>query len=789
MTAEVEADEGSEQPLLLLLTEVERMRAEEVGAKAANLGILIRHGFSVPAGFVLTTRALDEFLATNILGLEITPGRIRQARVPDDVATQIRRALASLGGGPVAVRSSGVEEDLPGASFAGQYETILGVLGADATIEAVKQCWASAFAPRAAEYRLSLGVSKSVRMAVIIQKIVDANAAGVAFTSNPLTGDSHEVVINAVRGLGDRLVSGEASADQWTIRDGHAECVRAKENAITQEQATAIAETARRVEDVFAAPQDIEWAISGGRLFLLQARPITALPGLVKWDPPVPGAWVRNFRLGEWLGDPVTPLFETWFLEKLEDTLFERLDRWMLGAQTPKPYHVTVNGWYFASVNFLPSGRPKLAWMLLRYLMPAFIRHPRRMAMLVPSLSSWGMEVYEREWRDSIGPKYSTLVQTGESRVETAGPEELLTLIDGIAEAAGAFLYVMFAVAGSAWKPEYVLASFYNKHLLPQIGGSHQRLLQAVGPIAPLPQGYSVSSLDWYHPTLGELQVRGDEAVVDRREKAIEDRNKAESEARATLKESSRLLRKFEHLLAAAQRAAVLREEQAPQLTLGWPLARSALLRLGDCLQERGVIENEVDVFFLTHVELLSALKQPENASDLRLSLQKRRSMWLKQRRLSVPLQIGGMSKMAYNMVGRFESAMGARPQNKEGTMSGIPASPGRATGKVRVVRAAEEFEKLLPGEVLVAPATTPAWTSLFNRAVAIVTDTGSLMAHASLVAREYGIPAVVGTGDATRRLHDGQLVTVNGTTGLIEPVTHGRTGSDSVTCVGKPEP
>jgi pyruvate,water dikinase len=755
---------------LLPLIEADRSRLEEIGAKAANLGVLVKKGFNVPSGLVLTTKVFGQFLASSGLGAGVSSEQVLKARVSDEISSKIREGFALLGGGPIAVRSSGVEEDLPGASFAGQYETILDVKDGDAAIEGVRRCWASAFAPRVVSYRASLGLTRSAQMAVILQRMVDAEAAGVVFTSNPITGERGEVVVNAVRGLGERLVSGEASADQWIVRDGRAERLSGGgENAIAKEQAIHIAETARRVEQTFGAPQDIEWAASSsGELFILQARPITALRDQVKWESPVPGAWLRNFRLGEWLGEPVTPLFETWLLPKLEDTMFKRIERWVLGAPTPRPYHVVVNGWYFASVNFLPSSRGKLVWMLFRYMIPAFILHPRRMSMLIPSLSSWGMEVYEREWRDVIEPRYSAVVAAGESRVDSPDPNELIAIVDETAEVAGDFLYVLFAVAGSAWKPEYTLASFYNKHLQPRTGGSHQRLLQALGPALPSVSKHSVYSLDWYYPTLGDTRSLESDETSSRRAKAIEARLRAESDARTALQGNRRLSSKFEKLLSAAQHAAILREEQAPQLTLGWPLMRRAVLRFGLILQERGVIAKDEDVFFLTRDELEEALNQPENRRDLMEKVQQRRSLWLEQSRLSVPLQIGKMSKMAYNMIGRFESTMGRRAEGK-GIVRGVPASPGRATGKVKIIRTPKEFEKLVPGEVLVAPATTPAWTVLFGRAIAIVTDTGSLMAHASLVAREFGIPAVVGTGNATIILQDGLVVTVDGNIGIIE--------------------
>ncbi|MCL4519634.1 MAG: PEP-utilizing enzyme [Thaumarchaeota archaeon] len=675
------------------------------------------------------------------------------------------------------MRSSAVQEDLPGASFAGQYETILGVSGLEETIKAAIQCWSSAFSPRVREYLSSNGLTNVPKMGVLIQQLVRADSAGVVFTSNPITGDHEEIVVNAVRGLGERLVSGQSSADEWIIKGSEPECLRNSESALNNESVMQIGNIARRIEEVFGLPQDIEWAFSRGRLFILQARPITALPERVEWKPPLPGTWLRNFRLGEWLGDPVTPLFESWLLERLEERMYEHFEK-VLPMPTPRPYHVLVNSWYFTTANFLPSSRPKAVWLLIRYMLPAFVLHPRRFSTLIPSLSHWGMKIYEKEWRETIGPKYAEVVASGWKGVENADPKELVSLIDTAADAAGDFLYSLFAIAGSAWKPEYVFASFYQKHLSRQIGGSHQRLLQALGLTTPKSaEAHAVLSLDWYQPTLGELNLPlerdKDDDDGSRRIRAVEDRLRAESDCRKAIQNEPRLLKKFERLLFNAQQAARLREEQAPQLTQGWPLLRRAVQRLGEKLVSVHLLERMDDVFFLTREEVISGLRDP-TMSVMKFSalVKVRRATWEKRRRLAPPLILGEMSWGAKNMLSRYEATLGGSRtvrNSEDGILSGLPASPGRFTGTVRIIKTAEEFVRLRSGEILVAPATTPAWTPLFRLAAAVVTDTGSLMAHASLVAREYGIPAVVGTGNATLMLKDGQVVTVDGSSGIIQ--------------------
>ncbi|HET8580260.1 MAG TPA: PEP/pyruvate-binding domain-containing protein [Nitrospiraceae bacterium] len=296
---------------ILKLKDVSRRDIDRAGVKAANLGELARAGFPVPDGFVLTTVAFEHFLADNSFQTEISPEAVAGGVLPADVAKALVREAASLGDGPLAVRSSGVAEDLSGASFAGQYVTVLDVRGAEALVDAVRRCWASAFSQRVAAYRAVRDQKGDASVAVLVQQLVSTDAAGVAFTANPVTGDRTETVVNAVRGQGERLVSGQATPDEWLVKGRAAICQRAPEGAIDAVQVKAVAELARRVEAYFGSPQDIEWAIAGSRLFLLQARPITALPGHrlvpVPVEPP-PGFWQRE---ASHYPQPLSPMFRT----------------------------------------------------------------------------------------------------------------------------------------------------------------------------------------------------------------------------------------------------------------------------------------------------------------------------------------------------------------------------------------------------------------------------------------------------------------------------------------------
>ena len=206
-----------------------------------------------------------------------------------------------------------------------------------------------------------------IGIAVLLMPMIESDAAGVAFTAHPLTGAREETVVCATVGLGEQLVGGKATGEQWLVRGGvAARDRRAHIEVLDREQAVAVAELARRVERCFGGvPQDIEWAFADGELYLLQARPMTALPNPVEWESPRPGGWTRNFRLGEWLPEPVTPLSATWLLPGLEEG-FAVAQRASLGIEPPRPLHVLVNGWYFYSP--FGTGSPWQALGVLRRL-------------------------------------------------------------------------------------------------------------------------------------------------------------------------------------------------------------------------------------------------------------------------------------------------------------------------------------------------------------------------------------------------------------------------------------
>jgi phosphoenolpyruvate synthase/pyruvate phosphate dikinase len=377
------------------LAAVGRTHHDQVGGKGANLGELVRAGLPVPDGFVLTTDAYTDFVAANRLVQRIRtlvgsggPEASEQiaaafvaGRVPAGLRREILKAYADLGGGPVAVRSSATAEDLADASFAGQQESYLNVRGNDALLSAVVRCWASLWTDRAIAYRARQRFdSAGVRLAVVVQRMVPAEAAGVMFTANPTNGRRDEVMITAAWGLGEAVVGGLVDTDTLVVRkaDGRVRSRSIADKAVqtaytadgTTEQpvpedrrraavlrdavAAELAQLGQQVEDHFGAPQDIEWARTADGFVLLQARPITALPPAeadppTEWAVPVASSMYVRASIVEQLPDPLSPLFAdlagTSVTRSLQALFRELLGRDAIGEDdVDQP---TVNGYAY----------------------------------------------------------------------------------------------------------------------------------------------------------------------------------------------------------------------------------------------------------------------------------------------------------------------------------------------------------------------------------------------------------------------------------------------------------
>jgi phosphohistidine swiveling domain-containing protein len=764
-----------------------------VGGKAAGLGALIGAGFPVPAGFVVTTAAYRDFLDTT--GLAGHPARelherIPREPVPDRIVAAVRAAAAGLRG-PVAVRSSGTAEDLAGASFAGQHDTYLGVDGEEAVLAAVRDCWASLWTPRAVAYRERYGWDESdLALAVVVQEMVDAEWAGVLFTADPVSGRRDHVVVEAVRGLGEALVSGTATGEHLVADKATGRPVR---GSVGVPDAAGLVRIGRDVEAAFGTPQDIEWTYAEGRFQLVQARPLTALP-----DEPVeqarPGRKRRDYGMAaDHMPFPPFPMDTSLFLRPTIRAILAATRSAGLATPTLEETVVEIDD---GVVQLVPPPR-------LRVTGRAVTGLPRALPVLVRLLRTSTTAWRERSERTLV----ALCRRVDAADLRELSDDELLEQVDTLLATAGALMPSRFGAV-----PRGVLAGALSERLLAaavgreRAGTLHAGLMSAI----PCVTTSANAALERLAAT-----VRADPELRDAyREEAPADvagRLRGSAAGRALLAEVDAYLCEFgfremsiftvglpplretpevahglikglaqgrppdvdagtrlararaelararglrarllapvvRRLVDAARTSAGFREDSHYQLVMTLAVARRVVLELGRRFCERGLLDAPDDIAYLERAEVLDL---PPAA--VRETVARRKAA----RRAALP---------GYSII-RVEPA---EPSCDDGEVRGTPASRGSAAGPVRVVHDESEFASLRDGEVLVCPYTNPTWTPLFALASAVVVDAGGAASHAAIVAREHGIPAVMGTGNGTRVLADGQRVVVDGDAGTV---------------------
>ncbi|HEX6678219.1 MAG TPA: PEP/pyruvate-binding domain-containing protein, partial [Actinomycetes bacterium] len=657
--------------LVLPLDEVGSADAARVGRKAATLGELRRAGFPVPQGVVLTTGALARTLAAAGLAADAAPDQVAAAPLPGEVAAAAAAMAGRLGGGLLAVRSSGVDEDLPGASYAGQYETVLGVPAGELAA-AVRRCWASAFTSHLGAYRRSHGVGREVAMAVLVQPMVAAEAAGVAFSADPVTGDRDTAVVSAVRGLGDRLVAGTASPDEWMVRGGEATCRVAPEAAIDAGVAARVAALARRVEARLGPPQDIEWALAGGELVLLQARPITALPDQAPEPVPVPvevppGFWEREASHAP---KPWTPMSLSVALDQHRNRALRRtFAEFGLLAETLECRQ--IGGWEYT--RLVPLGgkdRPAPPARLMPLLIRLVPRLRRRIADAVAAVRSdkagGFVERWYRQWQPDLTARIAALRDTDlealdDQALDTHATRALALLHEGLDVhflLHGALMPILAELAFACrellgWSDEEACellsglstTSTEPAHRLARLaamaacrpavrrllegridGGTAGRLAATDPEFAEAFAGYQrefacrALRYEIADPSIAETPeltlrlladqlARGYDPDAEAAELARR-RTAAAGRARAALAARPAADReRFERALARAERAYPVREDNE-FFTTSVPLAllRYRVLEIGRRLAARGQLDRRDDIFFLTLDETRAAL-------------------------------------------------------------------------------------------------------------------------------------------------------------------------------------
>lgn len=819
---------------LLSLSDPECSDPRRAGAKAAVLATLSQAGFEIPEGQVLTT---DAFVAAGGATGEL----------PEAVERAILRVADQFGDTPLAVRSSAEAEDLRGSSFAGQYETVLGVRGAKELTGAVLKVWASASSARAAAYRERQGQGAAGAMAVLIQRLINAETAGVVFTADPVSGDPSAAIVEAVAGLGHRAVSGEVTPERWRLdRDG--ESRREGPAVIERDRAEQVIRLARRVADHLDGPQDVEWAAADGTIWLLQARPITTLrPGIE----PVPvaievpkGFWEREVSH---FPSPHSPLSRSIFFRPRKAAVRKTFEEF--GALLETAEFREIGGWEY--IRLVPIGGkdrpapPAVVIGILSRLIPAMRARAKaaREAVRTDRSTAYVRRWHEK-WRLELEAMIARLRDVDRERLSDEELErhlaDLVHLFDDTAD-----IHFLLHLAGML--PIYELA-IACRELLGWDDQGMLRLLSGLSPVSTEPARRLAEVTDQARrrPGLAELLRHRATAVVERIEKEHPDfaaafhayrreygcralrydvaepalgedpellmkliadqlaasidpkeqvgaaegaRIAAEAEARrlmASRSESERT--RFEATLRRAQAAYPVREDNE-WYTISAPLAllRFAAQEAGRRLAVRGQIGSAGDVFFLEMAELREALHAGTDQREL-VRRRKGERAWVEAHPGPVsygpppgpppsfaflPREVRLVNEAILWYVDRLLTK--AERVGDETRLRGFPASPGRYEGTVRVIMGEDEFSKLEPGDVVVCPITSPVWSVIFPSIGALVTDTGGILSHPAIIAREYRVPAVVATGNATAVLQDGERVVVDGSAGIVERKGTGR--------------
>ena len=887
-------------PLILPLSAIDASLLPLVGGKAANLGELLQAEFPVPDGFCISTVAYE--LVSQQAGLEPLLDELATTKAGDTArleqyAAAVRAALLAVPIPPaivaatrevypeplpVAVRSSATAEDLPFASFAGQQETYLNVIGIEAVLDAVRRCWASLWTDRAASYRASNHIdARTVRLAVVVQRMVNATVAGVLFTANPLTGRRHQAVIDANPGLGEAVVSGAVNPDHFVINAVSGEIIerrlgekrllirvlsgggteriesgeQSKLSSLTDEQLAALAKLGMQVEAHFRVPQDIEWAIdSEGKIWLTQARPITTLFPLPA-DAPSPEESVRvylSLNVAQGVYGPLTPMGLAFmrllpgslaalagfpprdlvagpaFIKEAANRAFFDLTP-MLRSTFWRPMLIQVMGHMEArsgvilqrlasDSRFSPIHTPRR--VIVRKVLALLARsHAAPLIYLVQALLA-----PKTAQRRSLRMEEQLRTMLSDMPTDANAAERLAALERYVIELVPALLFgvlpVIWLVFGlpalaarllnglasddelqtvrrslpynpttemdlELWqvaqrlreetevvtllrerRPEQLAQAYREGNLPPALQQELANFLHTYGHrgVAEIDLGlprWSENPAYLLGVLINYLQLTNPEVAPD-----VQFQRGAQ-EAEAMVAELTRRASKRGWLrgklvyfcLRRMRDLTGLREVPKYDLVLLMAGARSLLLSVGEALKGAERLEAAEDIFFLTLAEAHEALA----GKDMHASVRERRVSYERE--------------LSRRHIPRILLSDGTEPEvevqreaevTTDGILKGTPASAGVVTATAHVILD-PVGARLEPGEILVAPSTDPGWTPLFLTASGLVMEMGGPMSHGAVVAREYGIPAVVGVSGAIERITTGQQITVDGSQGTIK--------------------
>ena len=852
--------------------EIDQTKVAVVGGKGAHLGELSRiEGLRVPAGFCVTTDAFQRIMAESpsiddrldrlsrlkpddreairALSLEVRR-TLEGIAIPDDLAAAITRPLARLGEqAAYAVRSSATAEDLPTASFAGQQDTYLNVVGPTAILQHVSRCWASLFTERAVTYRLRNGLDyRKVHMAVVVQRMVFPQAAGILFTADPITSNRKVASVEASFGLGEALVSGLVNADVYKVWDGevvgktvatkqlafHAspaggtqeqaiEPERQEQPALTDAQVVRLAQLGRRIEVHFGCPQDIEWCLVDDGFQFVQSRPITTLF-------PIPAAGDRENHVYVSVGhqqmmtDAMKPLgISLWQLTagrpmyEAGGRLFVDVTRGLaspasragllevLGKSEPlirgALQTILERGDFIRSLpddgpGAAPAGAPsapietdpaivaeligrnqasiaalkrdiraKSGSALLDFILADIqelqrtLFDPQSHQVIMAAMeATWWLGEQLQAW---LGEKNAadTLTQSVPNNVTSEMGLALLDVADVIrphpevvtflqhVEDEG-FLDEMAKLAGGREARDAILAYLdkYGMRCVGEIDITRPRWGERPSTLVPLILG----NIKNFEPGAGKRRFEQGRQEAWKKEQEVLERLRALPDGERKAEEAKRMIDRVRTFIG-------YREYPKYGMVSRYFVYKQALMEEVERLVQARVLRDKEDIFYLTFQELHDVVRTNQVDDEL---IRQRKHAFRSYQALTPPRVLTSDGEVIDGAYRRDDLPAGA--------LVGLPVSAGTIEGRARVILDMAEAD-LKAGDILVTAYTDPSWTPLFVAIKGLVTEVGGLMTHGAVIAREYGLPAVVGVEHATRLIRDGQRIRVHGTDGYVE--------------------
>ncbi|WJE25128.1 phosphoenolpyruvate synthase [Bacillus cereus] len=857
--------------------EIEKTQLSLVGGKGLNLGELSNiQGIQVPEGFCVTTigyeKAIEQNEAFQALLSQLAMLKIEdraqiaeiskkiretimEVEIPFDVVEAVAHYLSRFGNEHAyAVRSSATAEDLPYASFAGQQDTYLNIIGKEAILQHVRKCWASLFTDRAVIYRMQNGFEHSqVSICVVVQRMVFPQASGILFTADPITCNRKVLSIDASFGLGEALVSGLVSADNYKVKEGEIaekmiatkklaiyafkeggtetkqiNLAQQKIQTLTEQQIVQLAQIGRQIEAYFGCPQDIEWCLVNDTFYIVQSRPITTLYPIPEANDQENHVYV-SVGHQQMMTDPLKPLGMSLFQLTSFGPRFQAGGRLFVDVAqrlaSPASRELLLN----TIGNSEPLIKDALTTVIERdnfiKLLPDDEKEKSLGKSMPPASSQPQIESDPAIVMDLIKNSQASIEELKQNIQTKSGLDVLDFILEDIQQLKKILFHpqsmavLMAGMNASSWINEKMEQWLGEKNVADTLSQSVQNnitsemglaLLDVADVIRPYPEVFAYlqhieddsfldelvkfeggdKAQDAIYAFLNKYGMRcsGEIDITKTRwsEKPttiipmilnnIRDfetgasKRKFEAGLQEALKKEEELLERLQHLPDGKQKIEETkrmisnirnfigyREYPKYGMINRYFIYKQAILKEAEQLVQNSVIHEIEDIYYLTFEELHEVVCT--NKLDYKV-INNRKNEFKLYEKLTPPRVITSDGEI---ITGKYK-----RENLPAEAIVGLPVSSGVIEGRARVILNMEDAN-LEDGDILVTAFTDPGWTPLFVSIKGLVTEVGGLMTHGAVIAREYGLPAVVGVENATKLIKDGQRIRVHGTEGYIE--------------------